>query len=88
MKVNILPKTKLGKWSVGLLFLYLIIRLVPIANLPIASVPFMEAGIKSIFALAVIIPGIISIIRNKERAILVYFSVAIAIFGLLFPLPF
>ena len=83
-----MPKTKLGKWSVGLFVLYLVIFFFPFANLPIPSVGFLEVGIKSIFALATIIPGIISVMRDKERAIFVYLVVAIGLFGLLFPLLF
>jgi len=83
-----MPKTKLGKWSVGLFILYLIIFFIPFANLPVPTLRFAEVGIKSIFALAAIIPGITSVIRDKERAILVYLVLAIGLFGLLFPLLF
>ena len=83
MSISLLPRTKLGKWCVGLL-----VACVAIHFLLIADVPFVRLVIQSILALAVITLGIVSIVKNKERAILAYFSVAVCLLILLFPLAF
>ncbi|OGY27313.1 MAG: hypothetical protein A2Z42_03630 [Candidatus Woykebacteria bacterium RBG_19FT_COMBO_43_10] len=82
-----MPKTTLGKWSSGVLLLLIVIHFVPWANF-LPSIRFLELGIKSIFALAVLIPGVISIARDKERAVLVYLAVVLGLLTLLFPLLF
>ncbi len=82
-----MPKSYLGKWSVGLIAvfflslasLYLFIALGQrggpgfFSNL-FLGIPGFLAGISGIFAF---FSGIISIIKDKERAILVFLSTAI-----------
>ena len=86
-------KTRLGKWSVGLIVifflslatLYLFIALGQrggegfFSNLLLA-IPGLVAGISGIFAF---FAGIISIFKHKERAVLVFLSTAIGFFVLL-----
>ncbi len=93
-EVYLLPKTRLGKLSIGLIiafFLLLITSMLIVAsgqeggetifdNLWI-SIP-MISGV--ICAIASFITGIISIIRKKERAILVFISTAIGLLVLWF----
>lgn len=88
--MKFLPKTVLGKWSMGLIiafFLFLIIGILVVStgqeggktifdNLYI-SIPMLSAGA---CAVASFITGIISIIWKKERGILVFIS---SIIGLL-----
>ncbi|MEK6906651.1 MAG: hypothetical protein AABW81_03450 [Nanoarchaeota archaeon] len=89
-KIYFLPKTYLGKWTVGLIiafFLFLILAMLIVAsgqeggetifdNLLI-SIPMILAVVS---AIASFITGIISIIWKKERGILIFIS---AIIGLL-----
>ena len=83
MSITLLPKTKLGKWSVGLLVLCLLSHYLSTLNFP-----FVGLAVTTILALSGITLGIVSIIKNSERAVLTYFSVAVCIFTLLFPIVF
>lgn len=96
MKINFIPKTCLGKWSVGLIcsfFLIFGLFLIFIAlgqqgggtffgNLKLA-IPFLLSGIMGV---ASFFTGIIGIIKNKERSILVFLSTAIGFLVLVFML--
>ena|SRR3989338_3379077 len=93
-KIYFLPKTTLGKWSFGLIisfFLLLICTTLIVSsgqeggetifdNLLI-SIPMLAAGL---CAIASFITGIISIIKHKERSILVYISTFIGLLVLWF----
>jgi len=84
MKLSFTPKTKLGKWSVGLIisfFVFLGIFFMFInlgerggetffSNLKL-TIPFCLAAIS---AIASFFTGIISILKNKERSILVFLT--------------
>ena len=86
-------KTRFGKWSVGLIaifflslvFFYIFIALGQrggegfFSNLWLA-IPGLLAGISGIFAF---FTGIISIFKDKERAVLVFLSTAIGFLILL-----
>lgn len=94
MKVSILPRTMLGKWSIGLiggLFLFFALLRVLVAfgqrggetffsNLALA-IPGLLAGTCGI---AAFFTGIIGIIFRKERAVLVFLAVIIGLFVLVF----
>ena len=87
MRITVLPKTPLGKWSVGLfaaliLFLVLFIILVSsgqrggetfFSNL-LLTVPMLLAGTCGV---AAFVTGLIGIIKSKERSILVYLAILI-----------
>ena len=90
-----LPKTKFGKWSFGLLiafFLLLATGMIVVQgfgkeggetfldNLWI-SVPMLGAGAS---AIAAFFAGIVSIWRQKERAILVFATIIVGLLVLLF----
>ena len=94
MRVNFAPKTRFGKWSVGLIiafflllmFFYLLVAsgqrggATFFSNLVLA-VPMLFAGIcgiSSFFA------GIIGIIKMKERSVLVFLATIIGLFVLFF----
>ena len=82
-----MPRTKLGKWSVGLIGVFFICLLLFYAlvisgqrggesffsNLAL-TIPMLIAGVCGIAALAV---GLIAIIRHRERSALVYLAVVI-----------
>ena len=94
-KVQFLPKTTTGKWSVGLIIAFFL--LVTLGNFivkiqgpradqtflsnPALSISMLSAGISGI---ASFFAGILSIIRNKERSILVFLSILIGFFILIF----
>ena len=94
MRIKFIPKTFLGKLSVILimafLFLFIIFQLLVFAgqrggetffdNL-LLTIPIFLAGI---FAIAAFVTGLISIIKNKERAVLVYIITLIGLFILWF----
>ena len=97
MRISILPKSSLGKWSAVLAVAFILLfalfqilvasgirgpmmfggRPVPFINW---SLPLYAAGISGTAAL---VTGLISIIKSKERSILVFLAMLI---GLLVPL--
>ena len=91
MRISILPKTSLGRWSVGLaaafILLYILFAVLtglggvgpgPVAPIVIATVAF---GISNI---AAFVTALISVIKSKERSILVFLAVAVGLFTLAF----
>ncbi|MDD5037919.1 MAG: hypothetical protein PHN78_01180 [Dehalococcoidales bacterium] len=94
MRISILPKRALGWWSVGLAILSLIfmspifgvLRLVPIAR-QISLSPGQLKGIAfAIAGGAAFVTGLISIIRSKERSILVLLAMLIGLMAVAFVL--
>ena len=85
MKIKLIPKAQLGRWSCGLIgafFIFLGLFFVFcslgekggntfFSNLKLA-VPHSMAAISGIFSF---ITGTLSIIRNKEKSILVFLSI-------------
>ena len=89
MRISILPKSPLGKWSVGLgiptllLFTYpLLARIGRVASF-IAAYFNMVLIISGITALII---GLIATIKNKERSILVFLAILLGLFDLIFVL--
>ena len=90
MRITILPKTPLGWWSVGLVVAYLVFGfssedIISPAGLPNYS---MALRVTLMFALAGIsiaafVTGLISIIKRKQGAILVFVSTALGLFILI-----
>lgn len=88
-----MPKTKAGKWSVGLIITFLL--LFATSQLPAASgqrgpvldlvlvVAVITAGISGV---AAFFTGLISIIKSKERSFLVFITTVIGLFVLIFVL--
>ncbi|MCR8898153.1 hypothetical protein NWF34_14485 [Gordonia sp. GONU] len=89
--MEILPRTKLGKWSSALLAAYFLIFI--FTNLVIVGLFHQEGGetftdnlyvsipMLSVFVLAVaaLVTGGLSVFRYKERALLVYASIALGL---------
>ena len=81
MKVYFLPKTALGKWSIGLIvgsiafvLAFLILRKPEFGmNLPIMIV----CGISGI---AAFLTGIIGIIKSKDRSVIVFITTIVGFF--------
>jgi hypothetical protein len=82
MRTTILPKTPLGRWSVGLVIviivLFIFVPEVVNRNLEVAA----SSGFACL-AGAALVTGLISIMRNKERSILVFLTTAIGLFALI-----
>lgn len=79
MKITLLPTTKLGKWSVGLIISLFLFFLLGIALVTLGrpggdmyiAIPVLIAGI---YGIATFITGIICIFKYKERSLLVFVS--------------
>jgi len=94
MKVHFIPKTHLGKWSAWLMVAFIVFF--GLFFLFIASgqrggatffsnlwltVPMLLAGISGISAF---FTGIIGVIKDRERSVLVYLAILIGLIVLLF----
>ena len=90
-----MPKTKLGKWSVGLIIAFCLLLATTMFvvqvlgqeggktffDSPAISIPMLGAGTS---AVAAFFTGIVSIWKYKERAILVFAASIIGLLVLLF----
>lgn len=89
--IQMKPQTKLGRWSVGLNAFFLITIVISIILVNVLGIlsyngRWWDATVP-ILALATIVAfilGIIAIIKNKERSIIVYASVIIGLLAILF----
>ncbi len=88
MRIITLPKSPLGWWSVGLVvasFIFLVLFQVilgpgPDYNMTLAySLTAVTAGV----AVAAFVTGLISVIKNKERSILVFVAMVISFYSLI-----
>jgi hypothetical protein len=102
MRISILPKTTLGKWSVGLVAAFILLSVVqglvpparPSPGAPVLppSMAVVAMGISRIVALiiglasgiAAFVTGLISIIKSRERSILVFLAVIVGLLVLIF----
>ncbi len=96
MRTSIPPKTRLGKWSIWLIIVFIVLFILFqllvasgqsggdtfFSNL-LLSVPMLIAGISGISAF---FTGIVSIIKGKERSVLVFISTTVGFFILFFVL--
>lgn len=96
MRISILPKTRLGWWSVSLAVAFIILEVlhqifvmfvqrVSVPNPP-QPIQFIRIALFAGFAsaIAAFITGLIGIIRSKERSILVFVVVMIGFLILIF----
>ena len=89
MKISILPKTTLGKWSTGLIIVALLMVVVSIIEVVSGSrggVTFHVTSVWQItnllvvvFAISSMVIGIMSIVKSKERSVLVYVATALGV---------
>jgi hypothetical protein len=89
MKITVLPKTTLGKWSLGTILVGILLYLVFFIVVRVGfrsgvNVPASPTILLFISAIASMVGGIFSIIKSKERSILIFLSVAIGVFALVF----
>jgi hypothetical protein len=89
MRISILPKTSLGRWSVGLAaaFILLLALCAVLTGLggvgpgPVGPIVTVAFGISGITAF---VTGLISMIKSGERSILVFLAVLVGLFTLIF----
>ena len=89
MRISILPKTPLGRWSVGLaaVFILLLVLSSVLTGLggvgpgPVGPILGMAFGISGIAAL---VTGLISMIKSKERSALVFLAAVVGLFTSIF----
>lgn len=84
MRTGILPKSFLGKGSVilaivGILLNAVFMVLLTLGNLGPGTVPLWISGVSGITVIAAFAAGVIGIIWSKERAILVYLGMALLV---------
>jgi hypothetical protein len=97
MKSDFLPKTTLGKWSIGLVIVAICCFVVFIIEVALGlrggdsldfsdpsqlgpAIPILLAGV---FFVSAMVTGLIGIVKNRERSVLVFLAVAIGMFVLL-----
>ena len=94
MKFHFIPKTLLGKWSIGLavasIVLFILLQFFVASGLRdsytfisglLLTIPVPLAGISGISAF---FTGIIGIIKSRDRSVLVFLSTMIGLFVILF----
>ena len=91
MKTDFMPKTRLGKWSVWLNAFFLIVIIISIILVDVLGLLSYDdhwwdvtVPILAITTITAFILGIIAIVKNKERSVLVYISVTIGFLAILF----
>ena len=87
------PKTKLGKWSAGLNLLFLIIISVSVSSVLVLKILNFDdhwwdvtVPVSSLIEMTAFVTGIISVTKDKERSVLVYFSIFVGILTIFFVL--
>ncbi len=96
MNISLWPTTKVGKWSVGLCIVFMILMVIVFMSViftpkeelspnffePLCpAVTLLIAGTCGIIAS---ILGVMSIAKNKERSVLVFLATAIGVLALVF----
>jgi len=84
MRIDILPKTPLGWWSVGLV-IALIVLFAVVPEVPGEEITALGRALAIGFAGisgAAFITGLVGIVKRRERSILVFLSTAIGLFAL------
>jgi hypothetical protein len=91
MKMDIAPKTDLGKWSIALNALFLIVITISIVLVKVFGMlsfddHWWDVTVPVIFSASIIalFTGIKSVRKNKERSVLVYMSIVISICVIIF----
>jgi len=88
MRISILPKTSLGKWSTGLIIAAFIMPVVFIIEMVLNSWSGMWSVVipiilGAVFAFSSMVIGIIGIVKSKERSILVFIATVLGAFALI-----
>lgn len=79
MKLTVLPKSKQGKWAAILTLVFIVLMSLKISALAIyIRLPFPSLFL-AIIGVAGFVLGIVSIVRNKERALLTLLSIPVGL---------
>ena len=90
MQIGILPKSSLGRWSVGLAAAFILLSILFAVLTGLGGEPgpfaliFLVNVVIGISFIAAFITGLVSIIKSKERSVLVYLAVLVGFCALLF----
>jgi hypothetical protein len=91
MKIDFMPKTRSGKWSVWLNTFFLVVIVVSIFLVKVLGLLSYDdhwwdvtAPLVFFASIVAFILGIIAIIKNKEHSTFVYISVVIGLLTILF----
>ena len=92
MRITILPKTSLGRWSVSLAAAFIVVVVLTILLGPTVCnvLEFNSGSIElkiffvahCIFGMGSLLTGLISIIKSKERSILVFLALVVGLISL------
>ena len=87
MRISILPKTRLGRWSVGLAVALILFFIFAIFFGPKVEESTWQVALTlvacGILAAAAFVTGLIGVVRNKERSILVFLIMVLGVFCLI-----
>lgn len=90
-KSYFLPETKLGKWTVCLNIFFLIVIIISVILVKVLGILSFDMGhwwdvtaLVFLVSISAFIIGIIAVRKNKERSVMVYLSILISIFAILF----
>jgi hypothetical protein len=92
MKLSLKPETSLGKWSVGLQTFFLIVIVASIILVKVLGILSFDdhwwdvTVLVFVASIIAFITGLIAVIRNKDRSILVYLSIFLGLCAILFVL--
>lgn len=78
MKVQLWSKTKIGKWAASLTLFFIVLIVLKLMNLTMIRLPFPTPFI-AVFGVVGFVMGLISIIKNKDRALLTLLSIPIGL---------
>ncbi len=88
MRINILPKHQLGWWSLGLGVAWILFF--PLAQVILGAGPNYNMALATTLTIvatgigaAAFVTGLISIIKSKERSVLVFMTTAIGLYSLI-----
>jgi uncharacterized BrkB/YihY/UPF0761 family membrane protein len=89
--MRIKPETKLGNWSVGLNIFFLIVIIISVTLVNVFGILSYDnhwwdvtVPVAFLIEMTAFFTGIISVIKNKERSVLVYLSVVTGLLTILF----
>jgi len=90
LQIGILPKSSLGKWSVGLAAAFILLSILFAVLTGLGDEPgpfaliFVVNVVIGISFIAAFITGLVSIIKSKERSVLVFLALLLSFCVLLF----
>jgi hypothetical protein len=95
MRISIWPKSLLGRWSVGLGAAFIVVFVlsgvltalggVGVGPAPVGPIAGVALGVAfGVSGIVALVTGLISIIKSKERSILVFVAVVAGLFCLIF----